>query len=175
MIINLILLGCVSDTKKKLLAAPGEVINDADHPPIPVDQFGKHVTKMHKSDDRGFMIEYNVSIVLIPLLSLLILPLRPPPPSPPPAPFTFFTSLPLFTHLLTFYQPSISSETLMIIFLSLFMQKLDSGQEYSIDAALLPENKAKNRYGNIIACKNNLHCLLCFCYECLWIDLRIFR
>ena len=76
MIINLILLGCVSDTKKKLLAAPGEVINDADHPPIPVDQFGKHVTKMHKSDDRGFMIEYNVSIVLIPLLSLLILPDR---------------------------------------------------------------------------------------------------
>ena len=175
MIINLILLGCVSGTKKKLLAAPGEVINDADHPPIPVDQFGKHVTKMHKSDDRGFMIEYNVSIVLIPLLSLLILPLRPPPPSPPPAPFTFFTSLPLFTHLLTFYQPSISSETLMIIFLSLFMQKLDSGQEYSSDAALLPENKAKNRCGNIIACKNNLHCLLCFCYECLWIDLRIFR
>ena len=82
MIINLILLGCVSGTKKKLLAAPGEVINDADHPPIPVDQFGKHVTKMHKSDDRGFMIEYNVSIVLFPLLSLLILPLRPPPLSP---------------------------------------------------------------------------------------------
>ncbi|XP_020617545.1 receptor-type tyrosine-protein phosphatase kappa-like isoform X1 [Orbicella faveolata] len=43
---------------------------------------------MHKSDDRGFMIEYN---------------------------------------------------------------KLDSGQEYASDAALLPENKAKNRYGNIIA------------------------
>ncbi|KAL9973643.1 hypothetical protein ACROYT_G020124 [Oculina patagonica] len=77
-----------SSVRKKLLAAPGEVTNDADHPPIPVEQFGKHVTKMHKSDDRGFMIEYN---------------------------------------------------------------KLDSGQEYASDAALLQENKAKNRYGNIIA------------------------
>lgn len=71
------LLVCVSGTKKKLLAAPGEIINDADHPPIPVDQFGKHVTKMHKSDDRGFMIEYNASIVLLappPPHTLLILP-----------------------------------------------------------------------------------------------------
>ena len=35
---------------------------------------------------------------------------------------------------------------------------MDSGEEYSSDAALLTENKAKNRYGNIIACENNLHC-----------------
>ena len=55
------------------------------------------------------------------------------------------------------------------------MQKLDSGQEYASDAALLPENKAKNRYGNIIACKIHLHCLyaLWFCFDSLWIDLRI--
>ncbi|XP_022804800.1 receptor-type tyrosine-protein phosphatase epsilon-like isoform X2 [Stylophora pistillata] len=77
-----------SSLKKKLLAAPGEVVNDADHPPITVDQFAKHVAKLHKSDDRGYMIEYN---------------------------------------------------------------KLDSGQEYPCDAGLMPENKAKNRYGNIIA------------------------
>lgn len=76
--VNMTLLVCVSGTKKKLLAAPGEIINDADHPPIPVDQFGKHVTKMHKSDDRGFMIEYNASIVSLapppPTHTLLILP-----------------------------------------------------------------------------------------------------
>lgn len=156
------LLACVSGTKKKLLAAPGEIINDADHPPIPVDQFGKHVTKMHKSDDRGFMIEYNASIVL----------LAPPPP------------LPLFSLSPSLFPCSpISSSFIDLLFplkrwwsfLTLSMQKLDSGQEYASDAALLPENKAKNRYGNIIACKNNLYCLLCFCHDSLWIDWRIFR
>ena len=50
----------LSGGKRKVLAVPGEVINDADHPPIPVDQFAKHVAKLHKSDDRGYMIEYNV-------------------------------------------------------------------------------------------------------------------
>ena len=150
------LLGCGSGAKKKLLAAPGEVINDADHPPIPVDQFGKHVTKMHKSDDRGFMIEYNASIVLFPLQPLLILPLRllyPP------------NLLPLLSSLLPssptsssfFSSPRAPRNFDDHFLLSLFMQKLDSGQEYASDAALLQENKAKNRYGNIIACKN-LHC-----------------
>ena len=172
---NTILLGYVSGTKKKLLAAPGEVVNDADHPPIPVDQFGKHVTKMHKSDDRGFMIEYNAStgIVLFTLPALpvlLILSLR--------SPLLLLSlSLPLVP-----YSPNSSSFINPLIplkrwwpFLSLFMQKLDSGQEYSSDAALLPESKAKNRYGNIIACKNNLRCLLCFYHDWQWIDWRIFR
>ena len=36
------------------------------------------------------------------------------------------------------------------------LQKLDSGQEYAITAGQLNENKAKNRYANIIACKNNV-------------------
>ena len=57
-----------------MLAAPGEVINDADHPPVPVEQLAKHVNKLHKSDDRGYMIEYNVMLFLFlsfPLLSLL--------------------------------------------------------------------------------------------------------
>lgn len=150
----MILLGCVSGTKKKLLAAPGEITNDADHPPIPVEQFGKHVTKMHKSDDRGFMIEYNASIVSFPF---------PPPSKSCPYAFSPLPLLPLSSSLLPssptsliFLQPTslllMSSETLIIILL-LFLQKLDSGQEYASDAALLPENKAKNRYGNIIACK----------------------
>lgn len=149
----MILLGCVSGTKKKLLAAPGEITNDADHPPIPVEQFGKHVTKMHKSDDRGFMIEYNASIVSFPFLPLQILPLRFLPPPLLPLSSSLLPSSPTS---LIFLQPTslllMSSETLMIILL-LFLQKLDSGQEYASDAALLPENKAKNRYGNIIACK----------------------
>ena len=59
------LLAFVSGGKKKMLAAPGEVTNDADHPPIPVEQFGRHVVKLHKSDDRGYMIEYNVIIISI--------------------------------------------------------------------------------------------------------------
>ncbi|XP_068703641.1 receptor-type tyrosine-protein phosphatase F-like isoform X3 [Montipora foliosa] len=75
-------------SKKKVLAVPGEMINDPDHPPIPVEQFAKHVAKLHKSDDRGYMIEYN---------------------------------------------------------------KLDNGQEYEASTALVPENKPKNRYANIIA------------------------
>lgn len=54
----------IAGTKKKLLAAPGEVINDADHPPVLVDQLAKHVAKLHKSDDRGYMIEYNVIIIV---------------------------------------------------------------------------------------------------------------
>ena len=80
----MILLGCVSGAKKKLLAAPGELINDADHPPIPVEQFAKHVMKMHKSDDRGFMIEYNVCTVFISLVPLLVFLLRSRFLSPPP-------------------------------------------------------------------------------------------
>ena len=170
----MILLGCVSGTKKKLLAAPGEITNDADHPPIPVEQFGKHVTKMHKSDDRGFMIEYNASIVSFPFLPLQILPLRFLPPPLLPLSSSLLPSSPTS---LIFLQPTslllMSSETLMIILL-LFLQKLDSGQEYASDVALLPENKAKNRYGNIIACKiTSTDCLLCFYYDCLRIDLRI--
>lgn len=170
----MILLGCVSGTKKKLLAAPGEITNDADHPPIPVEQFGKHVTKMHKSDDRGFMIEYNASIVSFPFLPLQILPLRFLPPPLLPLSSSLLPSSPTS---LIFLQPTslllMSSETLMIILL-LFLQKLDSGQEYASDAALLPENKAKNRYGNIIACKiTSTDCLLCFYYDCLRIDLHI--
>ncbi|XP_015770119.1 PREDICTED: receptor-type tyrosine-protein phosphatase delta-like [Acropora digitifera] len=70
-------------SKKKVLAVPAE-----DYPPIPVEQFAKHVAKLHKSDDRGYMIEFN---------------------------------------------------------------KLDSGQDYESNVALLPENKQKNRYANIIA------------------------
>lgn len=95
----MILLGCVSGTKKKLLAAPGEITNDADHPPIPVEQFGKHVTKMHKSDDRGFMIEYNASIVSFPFL--------PPSKSCPYA----FSPLPSshFLHLFSLLHPPPSS------------------------------------------------------------------
>lgn len=59
----------IAGTKKKLLAAPGEVINDADHPPVLVDQLAKHVAKLHKSDDRGYMIEYNVIIIIFPPIS----------------------------------------------------------------------------------------------------------
>ncbi|XP_044176026.1 receptor-type tyrosine-protein phosphatase S-like [Acropora millepora] len=73
----------ISGSKKKVLAVPAE-----DYPPIPVEQFAKHVAKLHKSDDRGYMIEFN---------------------------------------------------------------KLDSGQDYESNVALLPENKQKNRYANIIA------------------------
>ena len=64
---------CVSGFKKKVLVVPGEFINDADHPPVPVEQLAKHVNKLHKSDDRGYMIEYNVMPLLFlsfPLLSL---------------------------------------------------------------------------------------------------------
>ena len=56
----------ISGSKKKVLAVPGEMINDADHPPIPVEQFAKHVAKLHKSDDRGYMIEYNVRTLVCP-------------------------------------------------------------------------------------------------------------
>lgn len=45
------------------MSIPGEVTDDPEHPPINADQFAKHVAKLHKSDDRGFMIDYNVSCV----------------------------------------------------------------------------------------------------------------
>lgn len=49
--------------KKRPSSFTGEPGSDPDHPPIAVDHFAKHVSKLHKSDDRGFMIEYNVSRV----------------------------------------------------------------------------------------------------------------
>lgn len=131
---------------------------------------------MHKSDDRGFMIEYNVSTVLFPSFPPALPPPSPLPLAPPPSDLFLTPLLPLSLSFLPpsptylIFRPSSSllpllSEIAMII--NLFMQKLDSGQEYASDAALLPENKAKNRYGNIIACKNNIHCLICFLYDCL--------
>ncbi|KAK3696715.1 hypothetical protein QZH41_013070, partial [Actinostola sp. cb2023] len=45
--------------KKRPMSVPGEVTNDPEHPPIVMENFAKHVHKLHKSDDRGFMIEYN--------------------------------------------------------------------------------------------------------------------
>lgn len=35
---------------------------DPNHPPVPTSGFAKYVGKLHKSDDRGFMIQYNVSV-----------------------------------------------------------------------------------------------------------------
>ena len=35
-------------------------VPDPNHPPVPTATFAKHVAKLHKSDDRGFMIQYNV-------------------------------------------------------------------------------------------------------------------
>ncbi|CAB4018698.1 partial [Paramuricea clavata] len=34
-------------------------IPDPNHPPVPTAGFAKYVGKLHKSDDRGFMIQYN--------------------------------------------------------------------------------------------------------------------
>lgn len=38
---------------------------DPNHPPVPTTGFAKYVGKLHKSDDRGFMIQYNVRIILV--------------------------------------------------------------------------------------------------------------
>ena len=46
--------------KKRSISKPSDVTDDPGHPPISADNFAKHVNKLHKSDDRGFMIEYNV-------------------------------------------------------------------------------------------------------------------
>ena len=62
----------VTGTLKRVLAFPGEFVNDPDHPPIPVEQFAKHVIKLHKSDDRGYMIEYNVIILSFAVSVVLI-------------------------------------------------------------------------------------------------------
>ena len=35
---------------------------DPNHPPVSTSGFAKFVGKLHKSDDRGFMIQYNVRI-----------------------------------------------------------------------------------------------------------------
>ena len=37
---------------------------DPNHPPVPTAGFAKYVGKLHKSDDRGFMIQYNVRMLL---------------------------------------------------------------------------------------------------------------
>jgi hypothetical protein len=36
---------------------------DPNHPPVPTAGFAKYVGKLHKSDDRGFMIQYNVRML----------------------------------------------------------------------------------------------------------------
>ena len=54
----------ISDRKKIVLAVTGEMINHADHPPIPVAQFAQHVAKLHESDDRGYKSEHEVSTLM---------------------------------------------------------------------------------------------------------------
>ena len=42
---------------------------DPNHPPVSTAGFAKYVGKLHKSDDRGFMIQYNVMYLIFLCLS----------------------------------------------------------------------------------------------------------